>query len=281
VFSAPARQEPLVFQEQHLTVLDGDTFNRDGKGMREMIRRGNIHLAAPRVVDSDGDEPLATLAVTPSDRGRKRWRHSRLTTPTSAPQTGSSKPLQDAGREFRLCGLHRRQAHPSHRWIGGVQPVRPPASRLPASRRRGRKHPSRGRRPRHQGTRRPAPRRPGPAVRTTGRLLRDSRRLPRRPAGTSRARPEAHTAPARRPSLVLHRSSRGDPAAASSDRRSHAEVPAPRATACFPVTPGGCMVATTSSATVPCSASSATRCQPPAYCPASRQADDARPAAVG
>ena len=46
----PARQFPflpLVFQEQHLAVLDGDAFDRDGKGVREMVRRGNIQLAAP------------------------------------------------------------------------------------------------------------------------------------------------------------------------------------------------------------------------------------------
>jgi alpha-ketoglutarate-dependent taurine dioxygenase len=79
-----------------------------------------------------------------------------------------------------------------------------------------------------RGTRRPAPRRPGPAVCTTVRFLRGSRRLPRRPAGTSRARPEAYKAPARRPGLVLHRSGRDDPAAASSDRRAHANIPAPR-----------------------------------------------------
>jgi hypothetical protein len=69
--------------------------------------------------------------------------------------------------------------------------------RLPASRRRGRKHASRRRRPRYQGTRRPAPRLLGPAVRTASRLLRDSGCLSRRPTGTSRARPDAHPASAR------------------------------------------------------------------------------------
>ena len=48
------------------------------------------------------------------------------------------------------------------------------------------------------------------------------------PLEPSRARLEAHTAPTRRPGLVLYRSSRGDPAAASSDRRAHANVPASR-----------------------------------------------------